>query len=120
PPLEPGTSIKQCYNCGSQSTPLWRSDPNTHRTLCNACGLYLHLRNEPRPQVSIDEDEEQQSIVVDGPKCSHCGTYKTSVWRRNKDGERLCNACGVYYRVNGKERPLTISQTKIKPRARHS
>ncbi|KAJ7694740.1 hypothetical protein B0H14DRAFT_3659896 [Mycena olivaceomarginata] len=25
----------------AKSTPLWRRDPHTHKTLCNACGLYL-------------------------------------------------------------------------------
>jgi hypothetical protein len=80
------------------------------------------MRNEPRPQSLIDidahnnEDEEQQPIVADtGPQCSYCGTYKTSMWRRNKDGEQVCNACGVYYRVNGRERPLTMKQRKVKP-----
>ncbi|KAF7359630.1 GATA zinc finger domain-containing protein [Mycena venus] len=124
PAADPGTSIKQCYNCGKMSTPLWRRDPYTQRTLCNACGLYQQQRNEPRPQALIDadndEDEDQQPITANGPQCSHCGTYKTSVWRRNKDGEQVCNACGVYYRVNGRERPLTMKQSKVKPRAKHT
>ncbi|KAJ7679088.1 hypothetical protein DFH06DRAFT_505028 [Mycena polygramma] len=32
----------------------------------------------------------------DGPECSHCHTHHTSVWRRNKDGKQVCNACGLY------------------------
>ncbi|KAK7045209.1 GATA zinc finger domain-containing protein [Favolaschia claudopus] len=120
---DPGTSIKQCYNCGKLSTPLWRRDPVTQRTLCNACGLYQQQRREPRPQALIDADEGGQvpnlMEMMDGPRCTHCGTFKTSVWRRNKEGEQICNACGVYLRVNGRERPLTLPQSKVKPRAKH-
>ncbi|KAF7342786.1 GATA zinc finger domain-containing protein [Mycena sanguinolenta] len=113
PVPDPGTSVKQCSNCGKTSTPLWRRDSNTGRTLCNACGLYQQHRSEPRPQMLIHEDtEEEEPIIDDGPQCSHCGTRRTSVWRRNKDGEQVCNACGVYYRVNGRERPLTKKPSK--------
>jgi uncharacterized Zn finger protein (UPF0148 family) len=122
PTRDPGT-IKQCYNCGTMSTPLWRRDAATQRILCNPCGLYQAQRNEPRPQalINADKEEDEQPIVGgNGRQCSHCGTHKTSVWRRNKDGEQVCNACGVYYRVNGRERPLTMNASKVKPRAKHS
>ncbi|KAJ7230104.1 hypothetical protein GGX14DRAFT_317816, partial [Mycena pura] len=89
---------KQCYHCGATSTPLWRHDAATHHTVCNACGPY------------------QQG--GDGPVCSHCQTRQTSLWRRNEDGDRVCNACGVYKRLQGRERPLSLK--KNKPRATHS
>ncbi|KAJ7249139.1 hypothetical protein B0H12DRAFT_1052861 [Mycena haematopus] len=126
PAPDPGTSIKQCSNCGKMSTPLWRRDSITGRTLCNACGLYQQHRHEPRPRALIDadndDDEEEvpSQMMGNGSQCSHCGTRKTSVWRRNKDGEQVCNACGVYYRVNGRERPLTMPPSKVKPRANHT
>ncbi|KAF7342803.1 GATA zinc finger domain-containing protein [Mycena sanguinolenta] len=113
---ESGTSIKQCSNCGTLSTPLWRRDSTTGRTLCNACGLYQQHRHEPRPPKLItagnDDEEEEEPIISDGPQCSHCGIRKTSVWRRNKDGEQVCNACYVYYRIKGRERPLTKKPSK--------
>jgi hypothetical protein len=52
-----GGVIKQCYNCGKTSTPLWRRDPSTQRTLCNACGLYLQQRQYQRPQALVDTCE---------------------------------------------------------------
>ncbi|KAJ7851194.1 hypothetical protein B0H13DRAFT_2284690 [Mycena leptocephala] len=55
-----------------------------------------------------------------GPECSHCHTHQTSVWRRNKDGDQVCNACGVYQRLRGKERPLSLRKNKVKPRAKHT
>jgi hypothetical protein len=41
------------------------------------------------------------------------------VWRRSKTGARLCNACGVYARLRGRDRPLTLRRNKIKPRCKH-
>ncbi|MCJ1477654.1 putative electron transfer flavoprotein subunit [Lambiella insularis] len=37
-----------CSNCGTSKTPLWRRSP-TGSTICNACGLYLKVRNTSRP-----------------------------------------------------------------------
>ncbi|KAJ6564887.1 hypothetical protein DFH09DRAFT_473512 [Mycena vulgaris] len=117
--------MKQCYHCHATTTPLWRRDPNTQRTLCNACGLYLHSRHTQRPQELIDADNEDEGRsetsegVGNGPECSHCHTRQTSVWRRNKDGDQVCNACGCYQRLKGVERPLSLKRNKIKPRAKH-
>ncbi|KAJ7186647.1 hypothetical protein C8R46DRAFT_880594 [Mycena filopes] len=123
-PAQAADAPKQCYNCGRTSTPLWRRDPKTGNFLCNACGLYLQQRHSSRPQVLIDadndEDESSSGASEGGPECSHCHTHQTSVWRRNKDGEQVCNACGVYQRLRGKPRPLELRGKKIRPRAKHS
>ncbi|KAJ7697829.1 hypothetical protein B0H17DRAFT_1130108 [Mycena rosella] len=114
--------VKQCYHCHATTTPLWRRDPVTQRTLCNACGLYLQQRHALRPQELIDaeqDDSDEEEGPGDGPECSHCHTRQTSVWRRNKEGDQVCNACGVYQRLRGKERPLSLKRNKIKPRAKH-
>ena len=37
--------------------------------------------------------------------CSNCGTTSTSLWRRNKAGAPVCNACGLYHKLHGKPRP---------------
>ncbi|KAJ6571093.1 GATA zinc finger-domain-containing protein, partial [Mycena capillaripes] len=113
---------KECYHCHTTTTPLWRRDPKTHRTLCNACGLYLQQRHSQRPQQLIDADndfgEESAGSMggQEGPECSHCHTRQTSVWRRNKEGAQVCNACGVYQRLRGTERPLTLKKNNVKPR----
>ncbi|KAJ7631829.1 hypothetical protein B0H17DRAFT_1108459 [Mycena rosella] len=116
---------KSCFHCHVTSTPLWRREPATQRTLCNACGLYLQQRNKLRPQELIDADIDYDTPQIPdeeytGPKCSHCGTRQTSVWRRSKTGAQVCNACGVYQRLRGKERPLSLRRNKIKPRTKHA
>jgi len=121
-----GTAKKSCFHCHVTSTPLWRREPQTQRPLCNACGLYLQQRNKLRPQELIDadiDDDDTPQIPDEeytGPKCSHCNTRQTSVWRRSKTGAQVCNACGVYARLRGKERPLSLRRNKIKPRTKHS
>ncbi|KAJ7131793.1 GATA zinc finger-domain-containing protein, partial [Mycena crocata] len=115
---------KECSHCHATTTPLWRRDPRTHKTLCNACGLYLYQRHQLRPQNLIAVDNENPEGAdsdgdYDGPECSNCGTHKTSTWRRNKAGEQVCNACGVYERMNGKPRPLALRNDKIRPRVKH-
>ncbi|KAG6908094.1 hypothetical protein DXG01_006185 [Tephrocybe rancida] len=120
----PTSTGKSCSHCHATSTPLWRREPNTLKPLCNACGLYLQQRNKHRPQELIDADAADDSEESDGdgsgPECSHCHTHHTSVWRRSKTGAQLCNACGVYSRLRGRDRPLSLKRNKIKPRSKHT
>ncbi|KAJ7662597.1 hypothetical protein DFH06DRAFT_1190413 [Mycena polygramma] len=115
---------KRCSHCRAMSTPAWRRDPRTHKTLCNACGVYLSQHQQLRPQKLIDVDNEVPvydpgNADLHGPHCSNCGTRKTSTWRRNKAGDQVCNACGVYERSNGRPRPSTLRSDKIRPRDKH-
>ncbi|KAJ7790796.1 hypothetical protein B0H14DRAFT_2444226, partial [Mycena olivaceomarginata] len=125
---------KCCSHCAATATPLWRRNPATRQPLCNACGLYLQQRHKLRPLALIaadaSDDEEGSSACsfdgdaegrpAGGPECSHCHTHKTSVWRRSKTGAKLCNACGVYARLRGRDRPLELRKNKIKPRCKHA
>lgn len=117
-------SPKSCSHCHATSTPLWRREPGTLKPLCNACGLYLQQRNKLRPQelidADLDDEEEDSARDAGGPECSHCHTRNTSVWRRSKSGAQLCNACGVYVRLRGRDRPLSLKRNKIKPRSKHA
>ena len=122
--LDRSEPAKSCSHCHAKTTPLWRRDPSTMKPLCNACGLYLQQRNKLRPQELIDADDDgstsdESDANYVGPECSHCRTHHTSVWRRSKAGDQLCNACGVYARLRGKPRPLSLKRNKIRPRSKH-
>ncbi|CAD6903010.1 unnamed protein product [Tilletia controversa] len=52
--------------------------------------------------------------------CSNCNTTKTPLWRRNPDGDPLCNACGLFLKLHGKTRPLSLKTDVIKKRNRTS
>lgn len=45
--------------------------------------------------------------------CSNCHTNTTSLWRRNTQGEPVCNACGLYFKLHGIDRPLAMKKDSI-------
>lgn len=50
--------------------------------------------------------------------CSNCYTQTTPLWRRNPDGNPLCNACGLFLKLHGVVRPLSLKTDVIKKRNR--
>lgn len=53
-------------------------------------------------------------------KCTNCGTTTTPLWRRNPEGQPLCNACGLFLKLHGVVRPLSLKTDVIKKRNRTS
>ncbi|CAG9864031.1 unnamed protein product [Phyllotreta striolata] len=50
--------------------------------------------------------------------CTNCGTQTTTIWRRNLRGEMVCNACGLYFKLHGIDRPVTMRRDTIHTRRR--
>jgi hypothetical protein len=53
-----------------------------------------------------------------GLSCNNCNTTTTTLWRRNSQGEPVCNACGLYYKLHNVPRPLTMKKDGIQTRKR--
>ena len=50
--------------------------------------------------------------------CFNCGTSTTSLWRRDGAGNPLCNACGLFFKLHGVVRPLSMKKDVIRKRNR--
>jgi len=50
--------------------------------------------------------------------CTNCNTTKTPLWRRDPEGQPLCNACGLFLKLHGVVRPLSLKTDVIKKRNR--
>lgn len=58
----------------------------------------------PRPQ-----KPSTRTPVIHGPdtRCANCKTDKTPLWRKDRNtGLVMCNACGIYLKTHGVNRPL--------------
>ncbi|KAJ2645508.1 GATA type transcriptional activator of nitrogen-regulated proteins, partial [Coemansia sp. RSA 1285] len=65
------------------------------------------------------------NLVVDGVAlaneravCFNCGTDYTPLWRRDAEGHLACNACGLYYKLHNKHRPISLKRSSIQRRRR--
>lgn len=55
-------------------------------------------------------NDDDQKNPPQAQECLNCHTTKTPLWRRAPDGTLICNACGLYYRLNNCHRPVNLKR----------
>lgn len=122
-------SVSEIRNRGND--PRSRKIPRTSSTP-NAAGLAQQMFSI-RPQSSPTSPPESgfNSVAPSRPgspklgdnngvptTCTNCFTQTTPLWRRNPEGHPLCNACGLFLKLHGVVRPLSLKTDVIKKRNR--
>lgn len=75
--------------------------------------------NTPSSSSRKKKSEKKKDITNDeNISCTNCHTRTTPLWRRNPEGEPLCNACGLFLKLHGVVRPLSLKTDVIKKRQR--
>lgn len=69
-------------------------------------------KSGPGTPVSGNEQLDGEAATT----CTNCNTNNTPLWRRDPEGHPLCNACGLFYKLHGVVRPLSLKTDVIKKR----
>lgn len=72
------------------------------------------------PPIQLDSinNNKKKSSDNTATRCTNCNTTTTPLWRRNPEGKPLCNACGLFLKLHGVVRPLSLKTDVIKKRNR--
>ncbi|OAX32845.1 GATA-domain-containing protein, partial [Rhizopogon vinicolor AM-OR11-026] len=41
-------------------------------------------------------------------QCYNCHTTATPLWRKDDEGNMVCNACSLYYKLHGSAHPISM------------
>ncbi|KAL4951269.1 nitrogen regulatory protein area [Aspergillus filifer] len=105
------TNANQLLRQSMNSAPVSHTSPNTPPE----SGLNSAAPSRPASPGGTKPGEQS------GPTtCTNCFTQTTPLWRRNPEGQPLCNACGLFLKLHGVVRPLSLKTDVIKKRNRNS
>ncbi|TPX59287.1 hypothetical protein CcCBS67573_g09101 [Chytriomyces confervae] len=75
----------------------------------------------PNPTTTTTKKSRRKKKETEIYKCINCCITETSLWRRDDDGNPICNPCGLYFRLHNKPRRVVVDvPTVIRRRKRLS
>lgn len=48
-------------------------------------------------EISVPQESKKLGATI----CTNCGATETTLWRRNMNGDPVCNPCGLYFKLKG-------------------
>lgn len=91
----------------SRTSSLFSSGPTSHL-------IPIAKRPEDNSMLASYIDSLEATIQRDEAKksyqCHNCQTRTTPLWRKANNGDLLCNACGLFYKLHGVLRPVQNKQ----------
>ena len=104
------------------------STPETPKLSTTNTPQSLSMPGSPEPESAGSNGDTSRSQTSSNSKnvpppdgtttCTNCHTTNTPLWRRNPEGQPLCNACGLFLKLHGVVRPLSLKTDVIKKRNR--
>ena len=134
PPQQQGFTSMQDVQANSRRPKISRinSTPNTPKLSTTNTPQSLSMPGSPEPISPVTSSNQSRRQSISNPKnlppttssdgatttCTNCHTTNTPLWRRNPEGQPLCNACGLFLKLHGVVRPLSLKTDVIKKRNR--
>ncbi|CEP08377.1 hypothetical protein [Parasitella parasitica] len=109
----------------SNAMPSYHSDEDPEWEYCHEKKRGRKRKNPVEAKRKRDHVHSMQTPCSSSPakgngstRCTNCRTGNTPLWRRNPQGQPLCNACGLFLKLHGTVRPLSLKTDIIKKRNR--
>ncbi|XP_043241074.1 GATA-binding factor 3-like [Amphibalanus amphitrite] len=105
PPPPPGTPPAMCLLTPMEPSPPPLLPLSTVLPPAASAGAVPCSLSEHQQKVSMSRRQDQS--------CHNCQTMNTSLWRRDANGNTVCNACGLFAKLHGHNRPLSMRKDEI-------
>lgn len=94
---------------GNRSTSASTANPSTgDKSNENLLTSYISsLESTFKNDYKLPEKLSKSTKNTKFLQCTNCNTKTTPLWRKSNNGDLLCNACGLFYKLHGVLRPLS-------------